>query len=56
LDIAEQFKPIALEMEIETFKDRATTIRGSLLWTIVLGVLWLLNVFRQRRPRLVFSR
>ena len=56
LDIAEQFKPIALEMEIETFKDRATTIRGSLLWTGILGVLWLLSVFGQRRSRSVFSR
>jgi apolipoprotein N-acyltransferase len=56
LDIAEQFKPIALEMEIETFKDRATTIRGSLLWIGILGVLWLLSVFGQRRSRSVFSR
>ena len=56
LDIAEQFKPIALEMEIETFKDRATTIRGSLLWAGILGVLWLLSVFGQRRSRSVFSR
>jgi len=56
LDIAEQFKPIALEMEIETFKDRTTTIRGSLLWMGILGVLWLLSVFGQRRSRSVFSR
>lgn len=56
LDIAEQFNPIALEMEIETFKDRATTIRGSLLWTGILGVLWLLSVFGQRRARSVFNR
>ncbi|MFZ9316139.1 MAG: apolipoprotein N-acyltransferase [Candidatus Nanopelagicaceae bacterium] len=56
LDIAEQFKPIALEMEIEAFKERATTLRGSLLWTGILGVLWLLSVFGQRRPRSVFSR
>jgi apolipoprotein N-acyltransferase len=56
LDIAEQFKPIALEMEIETFKDRATTIRGSLVWTGILGVLWLLSVFGLRRSRSVFSR
>ena len=56
LDIAEQFKPIALEMELETFKDRATTIRGSLLWAGILGVLWLLSVFGQRRSRSMFSR
>ena len=56
LDIAEQFKPIALEMEIEAFKDRATTIRGSLLWIGILGVLWLLSVFGQRRARSVFNR
>ena len=45
MDVAEQFKPIALEMEIEAFKERATTLRGSLLWTGILGVLWLLSVF-----------
>jgi hypothetical protein len=56
LDIAEQFKPIALEMEIEAFKDRATTIRGSLLWIGILGILWLLGVLGQRRARSVFNR
>jgi apolipoprotein N-acyltransferase len=56
LDMAEQFKPVALEMELETFKDRATSIRGSLLWTGTLGVLWLLSIFWQSRSRLVNNR
>ena len=56
LEIAEEFKPVALEMEIEAFKDRATTIRGSRFWTGILGVLWLLSVFGARRSRSVFSR
>ncbi|MFZ9211906.1 MAG: apolipoprotein N-acyltransferase [Candidatus Nanopelagicaceae bacterium] len=56
LAVAEQFKPVALEMEIEAFKERATTLRGSLLWTGILGVLWLLSIFGQRRSRSVFSR
>ena len=56
LKVAEQFRPVALEMEIEGFKDRATTVRGSLLWTGILSVLWLLCVFGQRRSRLIYSR
>ena len=56
LTAAEQFKPVALEMEIEAFKDRATTVRGSLFWTGILSVLWLLCVFGQRRSRLVYNR
>jgi len=56
LTAAEQFKPIALEMEIEAFKDRATTVRGSLFWTGILSVLSLLCVFGQRRSRLVYNR
>ena len=56
LEIAEEFKPVALEMEIEAFKDRATTIRGSRFWTGILGVLWLLSVFGARRSRSVFTR
>ena len=56
LTAAEQFKPVALEMEIEAFKDRATTVRGSLFWTGILSVLWLLCVFAQRRSRLVYNR
>jgi apolipoprotein N-acyltransferase len=56
LTAAEQFKPVALEMEIETFRDRATTVRGSLFWTGVLSVLSLLCVFGQRRSRLVYNR
>ena len=51
LTAAEQFRPVALEMEIEAFKDRATTVRRSLLWTGILSVLWLLCVFGQRRSR-----
>jgi len=56
LTAAEQFKPVALEMEIEAFKDRATTVRGSLFWTGILSVLSLLCVFGQRRSRLVYNR
>ena len=56
LTAAEQFKPVALEMEIEAFKDRATTVRGSLFWTGILSVLCLLCVFGQRRSRLVYNR
>lgn len=56
LTVAEQFRPVALEMEIEGFKDRATTVRGSLLWTGILSVLWLLCVFGQRRSRSVYNR
>jgi len=56
LTVAEQFKPVALEMEIEAFKDRATTVRGSLLWMGILSVLWLLCVFGQRRSRWVYNR
>lgn len=56
LTVAEQFRPVALEMEIEAFKDRATTVRGSFLWTGILSVLWLLCVFGQRRSRLVDTR
>jgi apolipoprotein N-acyltransferase len=56
LAVAEQFKPVALEMEIEAFKDRATTVRGSLFWTGILSVLCLLCVFGQRRSRLVYNR
>jgi apolipoprotein N-acyltransferase len=56
LTAAEQFKPVALEMEIEAFKDRATTVRGSLFWTGILSVLWLLCVFRQRSSGVVYSR
>jgi len=56
LTAAEQFKPVALEMEIEAFKDRATTVRGSLFWTGILSVLYLLCVFGQRRSRLVYNR
>ena len=56
LKVAEQFRPVALEIEIEGFKDRATTVRGSLLWTGILSVLWLLCVFGQRRSRLIYSR
>ena len=56
LTVAEQFKPVALEMEIEAFKDRATTVRGSLLWMGILSVLWLLCVFGQRRSRQVYNR
>ena len=56
LTAAEQFKPVALEMEIEAFKDRATTVRGSLFWTGILSVLCLLCVFAQRRARLVYNR
>jgi apolipoprotein N-acyltransferase len=56
LTVAEQFKPVALEMEIEAFKDRATTVRGSLFWTGILSVLCLLCAFGQRRSRLVYNR
>ena len=56
LTVAEQFRPVALEMEIEAFKDRATTVRGSLFWTGILSVLYLLCVFGQRRSRLVYNR
>ncbi|NBP43456.1 MAG: hypothetical protein EBU65_04800, partial [Actinobacteria bacterium] len=56
LTAAEQFKPIALEMEIEAFKDRATTLRGSYSWVSILSVLWLLCVFLQRRSDLVYNR
>ena len=56
LTAAEQFRPVALEMEIETFKDRATTLRGSFLWTGILSLLWLLCVFGERRSRLVYNR
>ena len=56
LTAAEQFKPVALEMEIEAFRDRATTVRGSLFWTGILSVLWLLCVFGQRRSRSVYYR
>ena len=56
LTAAEQFKPVPLEMEIEAFKDRATTVRGSLFWTGILSVLYLLCVFGQRRSRLVYNR
>ena len=56
LTVAEQFKPVALEMEIEGLKDRETTVRGSLLWMGILSVLWLLCVFGQRRSRLVYNR
>ena len=56
LTAAEQFKPVALEMEIEAFKDRATTVRGSLFWTGILSVLYLLCVFGQLRSRLVYNR
>jgi apolipoprotein N-acyltransferase len=56
LTAAEQFIPVALEMEIEAFKDRATTVRGSLFWTGILSVLSLLCVFGQRRSRLVYNR
>lgn len=56
LTVAEQFRSVALEMEIEGFKDRATTVRGSFLWTGILSVLWLLCVFRERNSRLVYNR
>lgn len=56
LTVAEQFRPVALEMEIEGFKDRATTVRGSFLWTGILSLLWLLCVFGQHRSRLVYNR
>ena len=56
LTVPEQFRPVALEMEIETFKDRATTVRGSYTWVGILSVLWLLGVFGQRRSRLVYNR
>ena len=56
LTVAEQFKPVALEMEIEAFKDRATTVRGSLFWTGILSVLCLLCVFAHRCARLVYNR
>jgi apolipoprotein N-acyltransferase len=56
LTAAEQFKPVALEMEIEAFNDRATTVRGSLFWTGILSVLWLLCLFRQRSSGGVYSR
>ncbi|MFZ9724866.1 MAG: apolipoprotein N-acyltransferase [Candidatus Nanopelagicaceae bacterium] len=54
--VAEQFRPVALEMEIETFKDRATTVRGSYAWMGILSLLWLLCVFRQRTSGLVYNR
>ncbi|NDG69265.1 MAG: apolipoprotein N-acyltransferase [Actinobacteria bacterium] len=56
LTAAEPFKPIALEMEIEAFKDRATTLRGSYSWGGILSVLWLLCLFLQRRSDLVYNR
>jgi len=56
LTVAEQFTPSALEMEIKAFKDRATTVRGSLFWTGILSVLWLLCVFGQRRSHWVYNR
>ena len=56
LTVAEQFTPIALEMEIKAFKDRATTVRGSYYWLGILSVLWLLCVFGQRRSRWVYNR
>ncbi|MGA1243375.1 MAG: apolipoprotein N-acyltransferase [Candidatus Nanopelagicaceae bacterium] len=56
LTVAEQFRPVALEMEIETFKDRATTVRGSYAWMGILSLLWLLCVFRQRSSGVVYNR
>ncbi|MGA0052053.1 MAG: apolipoprotein N-acyltransferase [Candidatus Nanopelagicaceae bacterium] len=56
LTVAEQFRPVALEMEIEAFKDRATTVRGSYAWMGILSLLWLLCVFRQRSSGLVYNR
>ncbi|MGA1334949.1 MAG: apolipoprotein N-acyltransferase [Candidatus Nanopelagicaceae bacterium] len=56
LTVAEQFRPVALEMEIETFKDRATTVRGSYTWVGILSLLWLLCVFRQRSSGVVYNR
>ncbi|MGA1280342.1 MAG: apolipoprotein N-acyltransferase [Candidatus Nanopelagicaceae bacterium] len=56
LTVPEQFRPVALEMEIETFKDRATTVRGSYTWVGILSLLWLLCVFRQRSSGVVYNR
>jgi apolipoprotein N-acyltransferase len=56
LTVAEQFRPIALVMEIEAFKDRATTVRGSYAWMGILSLLWLLCVFRQRSSGVVYNR
>jgi apolipoprotein N-acyltransferase len=56
LTVPEQFRPVALEMEIETFKDRATTVRGSYPWVGILSLLCLLGIFGQRRSRLVYNR
>ena len=56
LTVPEQFRPVALEMEIETFKDRATTVRGSYAWMGILSVLWLLGIFRQRSSGVVYNR
>jgi apolipoprotein N-acyltransferase len=56
LTVAEQFTPIALEMEIKAFKDRATTVRGSYAWMGILSLLWLLCVFGQRRSGVVYNR
>ena len=56
LTVPEQFRPVALEMEIETFKDRATTVRGSYAWLGILSVLWLLGIFRQRSSGVVYNR
>ena len=56
ITVAEQFRPVALEMEIKAFKDRATTVRGSYAWMGILSVLWLLCVFRQRSSGVVYNR
>ncbi|MEY3685424.1 MAG: hypothetical protein RJB00_374, partial [Actinomycetota bacterium] len=56
LTVAEQFRPVALEMEIKAFKDRATTVRGSYTWVGILSVLWLLGIFRQRSSGVVYNR
>ena len=56
LTVAEQFRPVALVMEIEAFKNRATTVRGSYAWMGILILLWLLCVFRQRSSGVVYNR
>ena len=56
LTVAEQFRPVALEMEIEALKDRATTVRESYTWVGILSFLWLLGIFRQRSSGVVYNR
>jgi apolipoprotein N-acyltransferase len=54
--IAEQFKPVALEMKIEALKSRATTLQGTSLWIGILSILWLLCVFLRRRAQYESNR